>query len=327
MTKANWMKSCAAAVVVASMAFGAASAQTPPPDVRQKLIEQGWSRNPEVSKLMESNLAQMPKDGVKVTKDLAYGKHVKQKVDVYQAEGKSGLPIMVFFHGGGYTGGARDNTPYVHANVLTYFARNGFLGVNADFRLAPEFKWPSGGQDVAEIVRWLKQNAATYGGDPNRIYLFGTSAGASHIAQYAFDRRFQPDTGPGIAGVILQSGRYVLHHDADDPSLQGGVAAYFGTDPATYASRSSANHVAGSTVPVMLMLAEFDQLNLAATTGELFVALCKRDGGRCPRFVQQKYHNHGSQYATMNTVDDFAGKEIIEWVNEGFAGTRKPASK
>ena len=166
MIKANWVKSCAAAVVVASMAFGAASAQTPPPDVRQKLIEQGWSRNPEVSKLMESNLAQMPKDGVKVTKDLAYGKHVRQRVDVYQAEGKLGLPIMVFFHGGGYTGGARDNTPYVHANVLTYFARNGFLGVNADFRLAPEFKWPSGGLDVAEIVRWLKQKRISVGRTP-----------------------------------------------------------------------------------------------------------------------------------------------------------------
>jgi len=310
-----------AALLVAGLP--AHAQQNTPPEMKELLIEQGWGRSRASTQAYEQLLKAAPKDGVKVTKDLAYGQHARQKLDVYQAEGKSALPVMVFFHGGGYVGGARDNSPYVHANVLTYFARNGFLGINADFRLAPEFTWPSGGQDVAEVVRWLKENARKYGGNPERIYLFGTSAGASHVAQYAFDRRFQPADGPGIAGVILQSGRYVLHADPDDPSLQGGVHAYFGKDPELYPSRSSANHVSGSNVPVMLLLTEFDQLNLTATTGELFVALCKRDGGKCPRFIQLKYHNHGSEYHHFNTGEDYLGREIIEWVSEGFAGTRR----
>jgi len=313
-----------AAWAAIAVAAPVATAQDVPPEIKKLLIEQGWGYGGSdgARKAYEELLARMPRDGVKVTKDLSYGKHERQKLDVYRPAG-SDLPIMVFFHGGGYVGGARDNTPYVHANVLTYFARHGFLGINADFRLAPEFTWPSGGQDVAAVVKWLKENARAHGGDPDRIYLFGTSAGATHVAQYAFDRRFQPSNGPGIAGAILQSGRYVVHSDPDDPSLQGGVEAYFGKDPARYPSRSVVNHVHGSKVPVMLLLTEFDQLNLAATTGELFVALCKRDGGRCPRFVQLKYHNHGTEYHHFNTGDDYLGREILEWISSGFGETRR----
>ena len=213
-------------------------------------------------------------------------------------------------------------SPEVHGNILTYFARNGFLGINADYRLAPQFKWPSGGEDVRDAVAWVKENAKKYGGDPNRIFLFGHSAGASHVAQYAYDRRFQPSDGPGIAGAILLSGRYVLHFDQDDPSLMGGVAQYFGSDPAQAESRSITPHVMGSRVPVMIVVSEFDQLNLVGTSGELFVELCKRDGGRCPRFLQLKYHNHGSEFLHFNTSDDYFGKEILEWTREGFGETR-----
>lgn len=326
-TDARWSRTLVrvfAAVAAIGIAAPAAIAQNVPPEIKKLLIEQGWGYGGAdgTRKAYEELLAKMPKEGVKVAKDIAYGKHQRQKVDLYEPRGKN-LPIMVFFHGGGYTGGARDNTPYVHANVLTYFARNGFLGINADFRLAPEFAWPSGGQDVAAVVKWIQENAREHGGDPNRIYLFGTSAGASHVAQYAFDRRFQPAAGNGLAGIILQSGRYVLHADADDPSLQGGVQAYFGKDPETYASRSVINHINGSKVPVMLLLTEFDQLNLAATTGELFAALCKRDAGRCPRFIQLKYHNHGTEYHHFNTGDDYLGREILEWISSGFGETRK----
>lgn len=314
----------AVAMTVIGLAAPPAMAQNVPPTIKKLLIEQAWGRPSEQGRnAYDDLLAKAPKSGVKVTKDFAYGKHQRQKLDVYEMEGKNNLPIMVFFHGGGYTGGARDNSQYVHANVLTYFARHGFLGVNADFRLAPEFTWPSGGEDVAAVVRWLKENARAHGGDPKKIYLFGTSAGASHVAQYAFDRRFQPNDGPGLAGVILQSGRYVLNSDPDDPSLQGGVQQYFGKDPALYPSRSIINHVNESNVPVMLLMTEFDQLNLAATTGEMFVALCKRDGGRCPRFIQLKYHNHGTEYHHFNTDDDYLGKEILEWISSGFGATRK----
>jgi acetyl esterase len=314
---------CATLCALALTGWSLASvAQNPPPDVKRRLIEQAWGPLSENRDMYDAALTAAPKGGVKVTKDIAYGSDPRQRLDVYQIPGKSNLPIMVFFHGGGYTRGERDYSPLVHANILTYFARNGFLGINADYRLAPAFPWPSGGEDVARVVQWVKQNAGNYGGNPERIFLFGHSAGASHVAQYVLDRRFQPGSGPGVSGAILMSGRYVLHYDPDDPSLTGGVMDYFGKDPSRYESRSSASHVDESHVPIMLVLSEFDQLNLATTSGELFVALCRRDGGRCPRLVQLKYHNHMSEIYHFNTQDDYLGKEILEWTREGFGATR-----
>jgi len=297
--------------------------QNPSPDIKQRLNELGWGRDQDGEHLYDSALQAAPKAGVKVTKDIAYGAHPRQKLDIYQPSGKRNLPIMVFFHGGGYTAGERDYNPMVHANILTYFAHNGFLGINADYRLAPEFAWPTGGEDVRSVVEWVKKNAAQYDGNPNRIFLFGHSAGASHVALYALDRRFQPANGAGIAGAILLSGRYALHYDPDDASLaKGGVAEYFGTDPNRFESRSVASHVADSHVPIMIVVSEHDQVNLATTSGELFVALCKRDGGRCPRLLQLKYHNHASEFYHFNTQDDYLGKEIIEWTREGFGVDR-----
>jgi acetyl esterase len=299
-----------------------AFAQNLPPAAKERLVKQKWSFAPDDRQMFDKALSAAPKTGVKVTRDLAYGKHAAQKLDIYQPDGASNLPIMVYVFGGAYSMPGRNLNDHLHANVLQYFAHNGFVGVNADYRLAPEFKWPSGGEDVASIVQWIKQNAAKFGGDPQRIYLFGHSSGASHVGLYAFDRRVQPSDGPGIAGVILLGGRYAVYADPDDPTLRGGITDYFGNDPAQMQSRSVTSHVGESNVPAMIVMAEFEKLNLAATSGELFTALCKRDGGRCPRFVQLKYHNHLSEAFHFNSGDDYLGKEIIEWVNEGFGQTR-----
>lgn len=306
----NMRRCCALAVV---LAMGTAVfAQSPPPEVRRKLLEMGagYGGAPDI---YEEALKAAPKDGVEVKKDLPYGKHPRQLLDVYRPTGKANAPILVYVHGGGYTSGARDTSPYVYGNVLMYFARHGMLGINADYRLAPEGRWPAGAQDVRGVVQWLKQNAKAYGGDPDRIFLMGHSAGASHVAAYVFDRRLQPLTGHGVTGAILVSGRYSLRYDPDDPSLEG-VRQYFGTDPAEYESRSVISHVAASRIPVMLATSQFDQKNLVATTGELFSAICERDGGQCPRLVQLKYHNHLSEVRHFNTADDYFGKEILEWV-------------
>ena len=73
----------------------------------------------------------------------------------------------------------------------------------------------------------------------------------------------------------------------------------------------------------MIVLSELDQVNLATTSGELFVALCRRDGGRCPRLVQLKYHNHVLRVYHFNTQDDYLGREILQWTQEGFGVDRR----
>ena len=120
------------------------------------------------------------------------------------------------------------------------------------------------------------------------------------------------------------SGRYRLGSDPDDPSLDS-IREYFGSDPAQYESRSAITHVPGSEVPALLVVAEYDQRNLVDTTGELFVALCRRDDGRCPRFLQLRHHNHLSEVIHINTGDEILGWEVLDFVVEGARRQRERA--
>jgi acetyl esterase/lipase len=315
-------ESLAAALAVCLLAPGPAVGQSMPDDIKRRLLEAGFGSSNLSLDIYTPLLAAAPKEGVKVTKDVSYGALAKQKLDIYQPAGATNAPVFVYVHGGGYRNGDRDVNAEIYGNVPYYFARHGMLSINATYRLFPVATWPSGADDMRALVGWIKANARKHGGNADRIFMMGHSAGATHVATYAFDSRFQPGGGHGLSGVILVSGRYRLNSDPDDPSLDT-IRDYFGSDPAAYPSRSVINQVPGSSIPAMLVVTEHDQRNLVATTGELFVALCQRDDGRCPRFVQLKYHNHLSEIHHINTADDYLGREILEFINEGADRQRK----
>ena len=300
-----------------------AAAQDTPDDIKRILLDASFGPAAGLSEAYDRALADRSTDGVAVTRDIAYGSHPLQQLDVYRPDGVADAPVILFVHGGGYTGGSRNENPERWANIMHYFADHGMVGVNADYRLAPQHAWPAGGADVRDMVRWIKTHIGEHGGDPDRIFAMGFSAGATHVGTYAFDPRFQPGTGHGLAGIVLISGRYKLYWDPDDPSMTGGVTQYFGNDPDRWASRSITSWVPNSDIPTMIVFSEHDQRNLVATSADLFAAICDARDGRCPRIVQMKYHNHLSQIQSFNTKDDFLGKEILEFIHDGAGRQRE----
>jgi acetyl esterase/lipase len=82
------------------------------------------------------------------------------------------IPVIVFLHGGGWSGGTRTTGP----DFRRYFARDGFAMVSIEYRLTPSITFPAN-VDVRTAVRWIKANAAAHALDPARICLWGTSAG------------------------------------------------------------------------------------------------------------------------------------------------------
>ena len=305
------------ALLAAAAAAHPAAAQISkaPPEVRAKIAEMGARLDLDLIKTtmaMYVPLAQAapPPAHVKVATDLAYGPDAKETLDLYQPEGRHGMPVIVFVHGGGFVGG--DKNGYggvIYANVARYFARHGILGVNANYRLAPQHPWPAGAEDVGKIVAWLKANAAKYGGDPRRIFLLGHSAGATHVASYVLDASLQPKGGPGVAGAILVSGEY--RAPAETPPAN--VKAYFGVDTGLYAARSPITHVKESKVPLLLATAEYDPPFLGVPTYELAAELCRRDG-KCPHLVWLRGHNHISEMASFDTGDRELGEQILGFV-------------
>ena len=157
--------------------------------ITQKIRSLGREMSPVTMAAMELFIPfheMTPYEGVRFERDIAYGTDPRNLLDLCASgavQPGDRRDILVFLHGGGFVRGDKKlpDSPY-HDNVALWVARNGMIGVNMTYRLAPEHMYPSGIEDVAAVVQWLHQNAESYGGDVDRIFLFGSSAGAIHIA-------------------------------------------------------------------------------------------------------------------------------------------------
>ena len=112
-----------------------------------------------------------PYGGVTVTRDIQYGAADRNLLDVFVADGASGSrPVLVFVHGGGFTGGNKSTpgSPF-YDNVPLWAARNGLVGVNITYRLAPQHPWPAGPEDVGAALRWVADNISQFGGDVSTV--------------------------------------------------------------------------------------------------------------------------------------------------------------
>lgn len=99
----------------------------------------------------------------------------------YPADTKETLPCVVYLHGGGWS---NVDKSYFHHYCCT-LASEGFVVFNADYRLAPDYRYPAQVEDALAAVRWVQENAARYGANPQRLFLVGDSAGAHLCAMLA----------------------------------------------------------------------------------------------------------------------------------------------
>jgi acetyl esterase/lipase len=254
-------------------------------------------------------LVRAPRDGVDVVRDLPYGAHPRQILDIYRPAGLSGAPVVLFFHGGAFVDGEKDRSPGIYSNVLYYLARHGIVGANVEYRLAPEHKYPSGTEDVALAVKWARSNAARFGGDPGRIFLMGHSAGVAHTGSYAYG------SGDPVAGHVCVSGRVRAEMWPGNPNAQK-VAAYYGSDAQVHESVSQANLVGPSSPPTLIAIAEFENPLIDVHCTELYYRLA-RVNGRAGRFIRLDGHNHTSIIASFNTADERLSREVVSFVKGG----------
>jgi triacylglycerol lipase len=292
----------------------APAARRAPADIAAKLAGMGTAleavREPTWA-LYQPLLQQIAWPTITVHRDLAYGPdRVRNLLDVHvPAEVPAGAPVVAYFHGGGMIAGAKvDDSGLVYGNVANTFASHGMIGVNATYRLAPAHPYPAGGEDVGAAVAWLTANAAKFGGDPKRIFIMGHSAGAAHVATYAFQSFLHPAGGPGIAGAILVSGTYGL--DATNPPPNR--VAYYG-DPAGWAKRQVLGNVARADFPVFIVVAEYDLVATARTGFELAAEIALRHK-RQARFKQVLDHNHFSEIYALGTGDPSLGPDLIDFI-------------
>jgi acetyl esterase/lipase len=247
---------------------------------------------------------------VGVIRDQAYGSHQRQQLDVFAPDGiAEPRPVLIFVHGGGFVGGERHSpgTPF-YDNVGVWAARNGFVGVTMSYRLAPEFKFPAGPDDIAGAVAWVRKNIAAHGGDPHAIVLLGQSAGAAHVAAYGASA----GRDENVRAIALMSGVYDYTVFEKAPN----VVAYLGEGPGAARAASSIEGLVASGLPVLVCVSEFDTPAFHEQANLLTQAMYARDG-RCANFQYLPRHNHLSQISHLNAAgveDDVLSDRLSEFV-------------
>jgi triacylglycerol lipase len=284
------------------------------PDLARGLAQIGPVVAPPPTEKLYAPLAERePYAGVQVRRDLRYGADARHLLDVFQSgTAATGKPVLVFVHGGAFMRGERrtGDSPF-YDNIMLWAVRQGMVGVNMTYRLAPAHPWPAAQQDIQSALKWVRENIAASGGNPQRIILMGHSAGAAHVAQYLGHPQFHIAPGSGLAGAVLLLGLFDPVTAESNPPLQ----AYFGKDAAQYPARSAVPGLVAAKVPLLLAYAELDPQDFHTQSEQLNAALCQ--AGQCPGLYKLMGHSHMSEIYSINSADKTVGnlmKQLVDRV-------------
>ncbi|MBX9625478.1 MAG: alpha/beta hydrolase [Gemmataceae bacterium] len=203
---------------------------------------------------------------VRVTKNVTYATAGGEdlKLDLAVPAGQGPHPAVVLFHGGAWRYGSRadlsrrlpgdDGKPA--PSVIEAVAARGYVVASVGYRLAPKHKFPAQLDDARAAVRFLRENAAQYRLDPDRVGAGGFSAGA-HLA-LLLGLTDPPAGEPRVRAVVSFFGPTDLSRYAATPGIEAAyMVPWLGpavrTDPAVYRRASPIAHASADDPPVLLV--------------------------------------------------------------------------
>ena len=193
--------------------------------------------------------------------------HQRHLLDIYAPEkpANKSLPVMFWIHGGGWQAGDKNDVA-LKPKVLT---ERGMVFVSTNYRLLPDVTMEELTDDIAKSLGWVHRNIAQYGGDPNRIFVGGHSAGAQLAALICIDDRYLKNEGVSfevLKGCIPVDGdtydipKIIMTAEHRQTLYGGKMFTFghrqkFGNDPEKHVNFSAVTHVAkGKNIPPFLVL-------------------------------------------------------------------------
>ena len=193
--------------------------------------------------------------------------HERHVLDIYTPEESTDkkLPVMFWIHGGGWQVGDKSDVA-LKPKVLT---ERGFIFVSTNYRLLPEASMEELVGDVATSLGWVYKNISLYGGDPQRIFVGGHSAGAQLAALLCTDDRYLKKEGVSFSvlkGCIPVDGdtydipKIIMTAEHRQTLYGGKMFSFghrqkFGNNPKKHVDFSAVTHVAkGKNIPPFLLL-------------------------------------------------------------------------
>jgi acetyl esterase/lipase len=233
----------------------------------------------------------------------------KDRLDIYVPEPASRAPVIVSFYGGGL----RDGDKSRHVKVGQRFAAAGYVTVIANYRLSPGVTHPAHVQDAAAAVAWVKKNIAAHGGDPDKVFVLGHSAGTYLAALLATDPRYLSAHGltpADVRGYVPVSAFFYVDRPGVAPDRPKDT---WGTDAAVWKSASPGTHVAAGAPPLLLLYADGDDEWRRNQQGEFATAL-RAKGNRDVEVKMIAGRTHNSIWnEMMNSAADDATRAILQF--------------
>ena len=177
------------------------------------------------------------------------------KLDLYLPEGKTGVPVIVWIHGGALT----QDDKNLEGATGRRFAQAGIALAAVNYRLSPAVSHPAHVQDAAASFAWVKRHIGKYGGDPNRVFLVGHSAGAYLAQLLVTDERYLKAHGLSardVRGVVPISGFFWVEKEGVAPDRPKSV---WGTNPKMWMDASPAHHLRAHLPPTLIIYADRDE--------------------------------------------------------------------
>jgi acetyl esterase/lipase len=212
--------------------------------------------------------------------------YVREKcvLDIYNLTGKTGLPVIIWFHGGGLTSGKR----YIPGEL-----RNQDICIVApSYRLSPEVPARTCIEDAAAAVAWVFENIEGYGGDPESVFISGHSAGGYLASMVGLDKRWlsaHKIDADRIAGLIPFSGHTITHftirNERDIPGHQPIIDEY-----------APLYHVRADAPPLLLITGD-RELELLGRYEEnaYMMRMMKVAGHKDTRIMELDGYDHGME--------------------------------
>lgn len=249
-------------------------------------------------------------------------------LDVYVPDKESDqkFPVMIFVHGGGWAEpfGNKDSRNR-HILKGIYYTDRDFILVNINYRLYPEFNYPSFPEDVSNAILWVYENIEEYNGDKDLIFLKGHSAGAQISSLVATNEKFLNNNNLDldvIKGVILLEGvGYDIFKARDFDIDSRLVSRYllfpFGENDDILRKASSINHVEeGKGIPPMILFtAENTVLRIAKIEAfDFYLKLI--DNNIYARYFITPQKNHSTLSRDFGYEDDFTTIKSEEFLRK-----------
>jgi arylformamidase len=272
-------------------------------------------------------LAQAQAQDVKRNIPYAQPAHERHVLDVYSPPNAKNLPVVFWIHGGGWQTGDKTSVQM----KPQYFMDKGFVFVSTNYRLLPSVEMETIFRDIAKSIHWVHDHIADHGGDPNRLFIMGHSAGAQLAALVCTDERYLKAEGLSLA---ITKGCVPVDGDTFDvpaiietaetrrrvhgqPPAKYGHREKFGNDPAKHKDYSAVTHVAkGKGIPPFLILHVADHPDTTAQAQRLGAVL--KDAGIPVTVFGGRETNHNKLNADLGRSDDPATKALNEFLDKAL---------